>query len=296
MKPSKGMAKLLTISFLAVLTLSLTLPTTAIADPNENANDKAHEKATFQIPKNAVEIAPGIFSLGTIESNGLILEGIMSLHHRNGHTGGPGGGDTSGETECYSYTFGKQLQWRDLENWIVNPDNTNIPELTETEIMDTFNAGVFQWEFHSGANILGTGTSTTNTLVADTATPLDDVNEIYFADIRNSDGSPNNNILGMTITWAVVNGPPFARGIVEMDQVYNDNVNDFNWSIEENGVAGKFDFGSTATHEWGHGVGMGHAPTVEECILETMYPFGGPNDTEGRTLHDGDIAGIQKLY
>ncbi len=293
MKPSKGMAKLLTISFLAVLTLSLTLPTTAIADPNENANDKAHEKATFQIPKNAVEIAPGIFSLGTIESNGLILEGIMSLHHRNGHTGGPGGGDTSGETECYSYTFGKQLQWRDLENWIVNPDNTNIPELTETEIMDTFNAGVFQWESHSGTNILGTGSTTDETLEADYDS-TDDVNEIYFADIRNSDGTPNANILGLTITWAVVNGPPFARGIVEMDQIYDDH--DFNWFTGASGAEREFDLGSTATHEIGHGVGMGHAPAVEECILETMYPFGGPNDTEGRTLHDGDIAGIQKLY
>ena len=236
----------------------------AVATPNENANDKAQNNAKFEIPKNAVEIAPGIFSLGTIESNGLILEGIMSLHHRNGHTGGPGG-DTSGEIECYSYSFGKPLQWREQENWIVNPSNNN--GLDEVKVVATLNAGIDEWEFGAETGILGTGTNTTDTLVADTATPLDDVNEIYFADIRNSDGSPNNNILGMTITWAVVNGPPFARGIVEMDQVYNDNVNDFNWSIEENGVAGKFDFGSTATHEWGHGVGMGHAPAVEECIL-----------------------------
>lgn len=266
----------------------------AVATPNENANDKAQNNAKFEIPKNAVEISPGIFSLGTIESNGLILEGIMSLHHRNGHTGGPGGGgdpiDDTDSSACYSYSFGKPLQWREQENWIVNPAND---DLTETEVMNTLIAGVFQWEFHSGANILGTGTSTTNTLVADTATPLDDVNEIYFADIRNSDGTPNNNILGVTITWAVVNGPPFARGIVEMDQVYNDN---FDWSTDDNDDNVTFDFGSTATHEWGHGVGMGHAPAVEECILETMYPFGGPNDTEGRDLHDGDIAGIQKLY
>lgn len=191
---------------MAVLTLSLTLPTTAIAAPNENANDKAHEKATFQIPNNAVEIAPGIYSLGTIESNGEILEGVMSLHHRPGHTGGPEG-NTSGETQCYSYIFGKQLQWRELEDWIVNATNTK--GLTETEIMDTLNAGIFQWESHSGTNILGSGSLTDATLVADYDS-TDDQNEIYFADIRNSDGSPNSNILGVTITWAVSNGPPFA--------------------------------------------------------------------------------------
>jgi hypothetical protein len=292
MKPGKNMIKLLTISFMAVLTLSLTLPTTAIAAPNENANDKAHEKATFQIPKNAVEIAPGIFSLGTIESNGLILEGIMSLHHRNGHTGGPGG-DTSGETECYSYTFGKQLQWRELENWIVNPSNN--AGLTQTEVMDTLNEGISEWESYVAPDILGIGLITTDPLVADYDS-TDDQNEVYFADIRNSDGSPNSNILGVTITWAVVNGPPFAKGIVEMDQIYDDY--DFEWSTDDPDEVedGKFDFGSTATHEIGHGVGMGHAPAVEECILETMYPYGSHDDTSGRSLHDGDIAGIQKLY
>ncbi len=277
-----------------IFTLTATLSITPAFSIPEQANSKAKEMAVFTIPENAVQIAPGIYSLGTIQSNGVILEGIMSLHHRNGHTGGPGGGDTSGEIECYSYSFGKPLQWREQENWIVNPSNNN--GLDAGKVVDTLHDGIDEWELWAETGILGTGTSTTNTLEADTATPLDDVNEIYFADIRNSDGSPNNNILGVTITWAVVNGPPFARGIVEMDQVYNDNVNDFNWSIEDNGVDGKFDFGSTATHEWGHGVGMGHAPAVEECILETMYPFGGPNDTEGRTLYDGDIAGIQKLY
>lgn len=282
-------SKIFVFAIMGILFMS-TVALQAVATPNENANDKAHEKATFQIPKNAVEIAPGIFSLGTIESNGLILEGIMSLHHRNGHTGGPGG-NTSGEIECYSYTFGKQLQWRELENWIVNP--TNNAGLTQTEVINTLDAGISEWESYVAPDILGTGSLTSDTLEADYDS-TDDQNEIYFADIRNSDGSPNSNILGVTITWAVVNGPPFARGIVEMDQVYDDF--DFDWFADDSGAPGEFDFGSTATHEIGHGIGMGHAPAVEECILETMYPFGGPNDTEGRTLHDGDIAGIQKLY
>ena len=288
------MLTLFTISVMAVLTLSLTLSTAAIAAPNENANDKAHEKATFQIPNNAVEIAPGIYSLGIIESNGEILQGIMSLHHRPGHTGGPGGGDTSGETECYSYIFGKPLQWREQEDWIVNA--TNDAELTPTEVMNTLDDGIFQWESHSGANILGIGSftdDTSDTLVADYDS-TDDKNEIYFADIRNSDDTANSNILGVTITWAVVNGPPFAKGIVEMDQIYDDN--DFDWSTDNDAAVGTFDFGSTVTHEMGHGVGMGHAPAVEECILETMFPFGGPNDILGRDLYVGDIAGIQKLY
>ena len=79
-----------------------------------------------------------------------------------------------------------------------------------------------------------------------------------------------------------------------MDQIYDDN--DFDWSTDSDGELGKFDFGHVATHEIGHGVGMGHTSFDDPCKLETMYPTAAPADTEGRTLGDGDIAGIQKLY
>jgi len=272
-----------------IFTLTATLSIIPAFSVPEQANSKAKEMTVFSIPENAVQIAPGIYSLGTIQSNGVILEGIMSLHHRDGHTGGRGGGSES-ETVCYSYTFGKPLQWRELENWIVDPSNNK--ELDENKVVDTLNASIIEWEFWAEADILGSGTVSSG-LEADYDS-TDGKNEIYFADIRNQDGSLNNNILGVTITWAVVNGPPFARGIVEMDQVYDDN--DFEWSTEATVVAGKFDFGHVATHEMGHGIGMGHTSFDDQCKLETMYPTAAPADIQGRTLHDGDIAGIQKLY
>jgi len=278
-----------------IFTLTATLSITPAFSVPEQANSKAKEMTVFTIPENAVQIAPGIYSLGTIQSNGVILEGIMSLHHRNGHTGGPGGGgdpiDDTDSSACYSYSFGKPLQWRELENWIVNPSNS--AGLTQTEVMDTLVASIDEWESHAGTDILGSESLTSDTLVADFAS-TDGKNEIYFADIRNKDGTENKNILGVTITWAVVNGPPFARGIVEMDQVYDDN--DFDWSTDIGGVQGTFDFGHVTTHEMGHGIGMGHTSFDDQCNLETMYPTAAPADTKGRTLHDGDIAGIQKLY
>jgi len=277
-----------------IFTLTATLSITPAFSVPEQANSKAKEMTVFAIPENAVQIAPGIYSLGTIQSNGVILEGIMSLHHRPGHTGGPGGGggpiDDTDSSACYSYSFGKPLQWRDLETYIVDPSNRNL--LDEDEVVATLNAGITEWESHAGVDILGFGGESSG-LEADFDS-TDGKNEIYFADIRNQDGSPNNNILGLTITWAVVNGPPFAKGIVEMDQVYDDK--DFEWSTDDNGVLGKFDFGHVATHEMGHGIGMGHTSFDDQCKLETMYPTAATADTEGRTLHDGDIAGIQKLY
>lgn len=260
----------------------------AIAAPNENANDKAQERATFQIPSNAVEIAPGIFSLGTIEVNGQILEGIMSYHHRNGHNGGPSGGgddpiDSTDSSSCYSYTFGKPLQWTAQESWVVNPDNND--GLSDNEVLTTLETGFSAWDTAAETTILGSGSITDDILEADT-TSTDGKNEIYFADISEP------GVIGVTITWAVVNGPPFAKGLVEMDQVYDDVSFDF--AID--GDPSKMDLVSVGTHEIGHGIGMGHTSLDDLCKEQTMYPYTSYGSTNERTLEDGDIAGIQNLY
>lgn len=267
--------------------LTSTFALQAIAIPNENANDKAHERATFQIPNNAVEIAPGIFSLGTIVVNGQILEGIMVYHHRLNHNGGPGGGgdpvDPIDSSSCYSFIFDKPIQWKNQESWVVNPFNSR--GLTDGEVFDILDDGFTKWETSAGTEILGIGSSTTATLVADTVS-TDGINEIYFADISEP------GVIGVTITWGVVNGPPFSRELVEMDQVYDDVT--FDWATD--GDFSKMDFDNVATHEIGHGLGMGHTSLDDHCKDQTMYPYTSNGVTSGQTLEDGDKAGIQKLY
>jgi len=279
--------------------LASIISTSAFALPNENANEKAHEKATFQIPENAKEIAPGIFSLGTIEVNGQILEGIMAYHHRPNHSGGPSGGGDSGSgtdsSACYSFTFDKPIRWKNQESWIVNP--TNVKGLDHNEVFTILDNGFKKWETSAGNGIFGDGTSDANAnLIADTSS-VDGLNEIYFADIDEP------GVIGVTITWGVVNGPPFARELVEMDQVYDDVS--FNWATD--GDADSMDFDNIATHEIGHGLGMGHTAVKDSnfdgipddddpCKTQTMYPYTSNGVTDGRTLEDGDSAGIKKLY
>ncbi len=96
--------------------------------------------------------------------------------------------------------------------------------------------------------------------------------------------------IGVTIVWGIFNGPPFARELVEWDQVYDDT--DFDWS--STGEAGKMDFENIATHELGHTVGMGHPD--DSCLEETMYRFASEGETNKRTLEAGDSAGVKRLY
>ena len=253
--------------------------------------DNASDKAKVKVPEDAVEIAPGIFYLGSVIHHGKVVEGLMVFHHKAGHSGGPGGGggtggDTTGDdSKCYSF-LARDAKWKTVENWLVNP--SNIRGLTESEILTHLSSDVKQWEDASGTDILGVGAETTDTLVADTTSP-DDKNEVYFADVDRS------GAIAVTIVWGHFFGPPFARDLIEWDQVYDDV--DYDWSLDApNDEGTQMDFDNIAAHELGHTVGMGHSPTDDTCLEQTMYPTAAFEETKKRSLELGDKTGVAKLY
>ena len=97
----------------------------------------------------------------------------------------------------------------------------------------------------AGTDILGSGTETFSTLMADLVAP-DGLNEGYFADVSDA------GAIAVTIVWGVFRGPPQSRQLVEWDQVYDDV--DYDWSTF--GEASKMDFENIATHELGHSIGL----------------------------------------
>lgn len=69
---------------------------------------------------------------------------------------------------------------------------------------------------------------------------------------------------------------------------------DFTWGDATTNPA-VMDLQNIATHELGHGVGLGDLyDTV--CIDETMYGYSTEGETSKRDLNAGDIVGIQELY
>ena len=255
----------------------------AIAEPNENANDNA--KRTFELPKNAIQISPGIFHVSALHE-GKLVDGIIAFHHRNGHSGGPGGGGTektTGGEKCYTL-YAKGAKWKGApEDYIIDPNN--VLGLSNQDVRNAINDAVATWEASGSDGIFGSEISGTVDGI-DSVSP-DGKNEVLFGDL-------GPNTLGVTITWGYFSGPPPTRELIEWDQMYN-QVDFTNWTIDPNGaVAGNFDFLSIATHEMGHSAGLSHPS--DTCVEETMYRYVSTGDDKDRDLHAGDIAGIQNLY
>lgn len=264
----------------------------------DKPSDKGKANAKVSIPENAIKVAPGVYKLGEGVSQGKIVQGFMFIDYKKGfahnpkappnHGGGGGGGNGDDKTNCFAY-IKKDAKWKMLEPWIVNPANAG-DVLGDTFVKDTLSAGIQKWEDAAGSiegnaeDILGVGSTTTSTLVADTVLPIDNVNEVYFADVD------ENRAIAVTIVWGIFNGPPSQRVLVEWDQVYDDV--DFDWS--SSGATGKMDFENIATHELGHSVGMDHPP--DSCTEETMFASASTGETKKRSLNAGDITGIDGLY
>jgi hypothetical protein len=234
--------------------------------------------AEVSIPAHAAELMPDVYSLGTVTVEGKKVEGIMVVHRNEAKVSGA----SIGGSICYSY-LAADAKWKSQEAWVINPaNNFNLTGSTLYSIVDT---AIGEWETAAHAQIMGNGSITSSTLSADQSAP-DGLNEIYFGAISDP------GVIAVTITWGTFGGVKSKRQIVEMDQIY-DQV-DFSWSTK--GLSSAMDFENIAQHELGHGIGMGHSPTLSTCKNETMYPYATNGETVKRDLGNGDIIGIDKLY
>ncbi len=230
---------------------------------------------TVTIPANAVEVAPGVFDLGTPTVNGEVLQGYMFIHYKDEFTHKPnhGGGATS-SSSCFAF-LSPGARWKITEPYIIGP-GIDIA-LTETSLE--------AWDSQVAFEIFGTLNASAVVDGADTSSP-DNKNEILFGDVA----SPG--AIAVTTVWGIFSGPPSGRKLVEFDAVF-DNV-DFTFGDAATSAQTVMDFQNIATHEFGHAGGMGHPS--DSCTEETMYRFASFNETKKRTLNAGDISGVRSLY
>lgn len=209
------------------------------------------------------------------------MHGYALVRYKGGNARSNAAKPGGGATTCYGY-LAKGAKWKTVEDWVVNP--TNGDGLDDASVLTTLGGGVGKWETAaSGANILGNGALTTESLMVDTAAP-DALNEVYFGPVSDA------NAIAVTTVWGIFSGPLQNRKLVEWDQVYNTA---YTWS--GSGEVGKMDFDNIATHELGHSVGMADLYTTA-CSTQTMYGYASEGETNKRSLEIGDILGIDGLY
>lgn len=227
-----------------------------------------------------------VIYLGTADdpTTGEIADGYAIIHRRKGNAKPIVNAAKSNSTNCYGFLI-RGAKWRTVEPWLANGANNR--GLLSDAVFNALTNGIDKWEDAadgiigngSGVDILGVGSSTSAVLAADTSAP-DGQNEVYFADIADS------NAIAVTIVWY----NRFTKSLLEWDQVYDDTT--FDWSLA--GEAGKMDYDNIATHELGHSVGLGDL--YNSCTEETMYGYADYGEIKKRDLHAGDIAGANRLY
>ncbi len=102
-------------------------------------------------------------------------------------------------------------------------------------------------------------------------------------------GDLSSNIIGVTSFWY----NPSTKEVVDADMVLN--YNDFVWSTEPAGEAGKMDVQNIVTHEFGHFFVLDDLSSPKTFDL-TMYGFSSEGEIKSRTLGLGDELGVAKLY
>jgi hypothetical protein len=246
----------------------------------------------LSLPANAKQIAKDVYDLGTGKHNGEQVRGYAFIHHqdRAAKPDGAGGGNknkgnTGGGSTCYAF-IGNGAKWKSAEDYII--DSTNLSGMSQSDVEATIATATGLWNNEVPGTIFGK-LAVGAVDGAETATPLDDKNEIYFADI-NDPTIDSNNTIAVTIVWGVFSGPARKRKLVEWDQVYNQAFTFGDASIN----TGTMDFLGIAAHEVGHAAGMDHPEST--CTEETMYAYASNGETKKRDLNDGDKAGINALY
>lgn len=274
-------------AFIAALSVLVSFSPSAVLAATERQEVVNNQGGVvLSIPAHAVEVADNVFSLGEAydEGSGQVVEGFMIIHPKSEKAKGGGSAKPKPTaSSCYTY-LASGAKWKGApEPWVVNASNDD--GMSEISVFEILQGGIAKWEDAAAYDILGQGSKTNTTLVADETAP-DGANEVFFASLA------DDRTIAVTIVWGFFGGAPQNRQLIEWDQVYNSN---YSWTDSIVSDPNAMDFDNIATHELGHSVGMGDLYN-SSCTAETMYGYSTEGDISKRDLNAGDIAGISKLY
>ena len=191
------------------------------------------------------------------------------------------------EDEGYYKLLAKGAKWKITATIVIDPDYSN---LNYDEVQRVIELSAEEWDDGAysddwaGVPVdLFDGYNIVHDATFDTDKP-DGRNEILWGNYSRP------GVIAICIIWGRFGGPPSERYIEEFDIMFDI---DYEWSLS--GESDKMDLQNIATHELGHGAGLGDLYNTKTS-KETMYGYSSYGDIEKRDLYLGDKAGIQFLY
>lgn len=179
-----------------------------------------------------------------------------------------------GTSACYKLLG---VKWRGLPvSYAVNPSNPN--GLPEEFVVGTIATSAEAWDAVTSAELFNDAVSVDYTAVYGVQ---DYKNSVAFGDYASS------NVIAVTSIWYI----RATKQIVEFDMLFNTR---YAWgdALLDPSL---MDLQNIATHELGHGAGLGDLYT-STCSAVTMYGYSNYGETSKRTLEQPDIAGLRKMY
>jgi len=292
----------LKISLATCLLMTLTFMGCGNKDSSsENTTTQATQQPTSPAPNAANPFAEILAQDGHVrylgqrrDVDGTLIEGFAISHPRRANERGGNGNGRGGKppadtgSSCFSFLAGSKIGWRVAEPYLIDP--TNNANLDTSFVINSVHQAIWSWDSQVGTAIFGP--EVFGVVNRSAIGSLNGQNELIFASIAEA------NVIAVTYIWGIFSGNPRNRELREWDMVFDDS--DFQWGnagpTDENnlGNTGLMDLSNILVHEFGHALGLGH-PT-DDCTEESMFRFATEGETKKRTLHAGDIAGVQELY
>ncbi|MBI4585561.1 MAG: matrixin family metalloprotease [Planctomycetes bacterium] len=172
------------------------------------------------------------------------------------------------------------LKWpQKRASFAVNPNFPALAGSAQHQI-DVLRCGASTWRDQSAADFRFeySGTTIIKRTISD-----DGVNAVFFTP---EDG---NGALAVTAVFGLVSGR-----FTSFDMVFFGQTDGFaiRWSGVGEPLFGQYDLRGTATHEFGHALGLAHSPVAGATMVEFEVDRGLPF----RTLHQDDIDGVEAIY
>lgn len=202
-------------------------------------------------------------------------EKITFIHYRDGKTKIDTKPATPKANPCYKLLGAK---WLSTTSYLINPNNSG---LDENFVASSIFLSAEEWDKYTSKELF-------NNLYTIDPTANWDNNAPDFKNEYSFGLYPNSNVIAVTNLWISRIGK--QKAIIEYDVLFNTY---FPWGNADTDSL-VMDLQNIATHETGHGAGLGDLYNV--CLEETMYGYSNFGGINKRTLNTGDITGIRKLY